>query len=273
MRRNVLAIAAAAAATAAWGATTKTTSTRTATAPAATRPAADPAVVKILDGLEAAGEKHQTIEADLVWIVENPILGDKETRTGSVKYQRGAKGTWAKVRIHLDTCRLGDGPKYTDRRDYVFDGEWVTVAEHRTKKMTRYQVVPPGEKLRVLKLGQGPLPPLPFGQKTDEVLKYFSAETRPTKPSEPKNTVYLKLTRRIEHREELNFRWLEMWIDPTTHLPVKIHGKEQNKSLQTIRLTDVKLNRKLKKEVFDLPRPLGWRVEITPYEKPPAADR
>ncbi len=230
-----------------------------------TAPTADPAAVKILDTQETAARKYATLKANLEYTDENPVLGDKEKRIGWVAYQRETEKSSAKIRIRFDTVALEDGPRAWEKLDYAFDGEWGIRAVHKTRNMTRYQVAPPGKKIPAMKLGEGPLPPLPFGQKTADVLEFFEAETRAPRPSDPKNTDYLKLTTRRRYRKELAFRGMEIWWDRKTHLPVRIVGKHRNKSIQTIVLKDFKINPKLKDKIFDLPT-RGWKVTIVPYE-------
>ena len=277
MREWMFAIALAAAATTAVALDTTTQPAKT--SPPATCPSAppagetpttatapsDPAVLKILDGLEKAGEKYATIRADVEYTEVSPLLGDSETRTGWLAHQAQTKDSPAKIRIHFDTLRQEEGRPIRDKLDYAFDGEWATIAKHKTNHMMLIQFGPE-DRGRLLKLGQGPLPPLPFGQKTQEVLKYFRATTRPVGPSEPKGTTYVKLDARPEHRKDLDYPELEMWIEPKTHLPVKIIGTGRNRNIHTVFLKDLKTDQELKDEVFNLPR-AGWNVEIKPYRE------
>ena len=237
------------------------TASEPATSPA---PATDPAALKILQDLEEAGQSYRTIRANVVYTVRNPVLGEKQIQTGWVAYQNETADTPAKIRIHFDTLRQEDGPEFRQQEDYSFDGQWAMKASHKTRKMYLWQLVPPGERARPLKLGEGPLPPLPFGQKAQEVLKYFSASTRPLKPGEPKDSLYLELKALSDPRKELNYSQLQMWIDPKLQIPVKVIGKERNKNLQTIELKDVTTNEKLPADVFQMSQ-AGWSVERKRY--------
>ena len=66
------------------------------------------------------------------------------------------------LRIAFETLRQGAGRKIRAKVDYAFDGQWFTVAKHRIRQMTRYQVAVKGEHVEPMRLGKGPFP-LPFG--------------------------------------------------------------------------------------------------------------
>jgi hypothetical protein len=249
---------------------------------AATGPAPDdPAAVKILEALEQTGRKHLTIRMGMDYHVDMPELGDSETRSGWVAYQRDIKADDEKIRIHFDTLQQGDGPNRRERLDYTFDGQWAAEAKHNIKQLTRYQVAPPGEKIRALQIGKGPFPPLPFGQKADEVLKFYRATTRPIqedsgprkiaawKPQEgePKDTDYLLLVARRERQKDLNFTRLEMWVDRQTGLPVRIVGYEKDKNIHTVVLKDLQAAGEFPSDMFELKKGFGWTEEIRPYER------
>jgi len=228
--------------------------------------AGDPAVLKILNAQELAGSKYETIRAELEYTVVDIGLGDSEKRAGWLAYRKADGRNSAMIRIHFEKLKQDEGPWIRQKEDYAFDGEWATVAKHATRQMELYQVAPPGEKVAALKLGKGPLPPLPFGQKAADVLEYFEVTTRPPAKTDPNNSVYLKLRARGRHREELDFRQLEIWFDKETFLPVKIVGRHRNRSIHTVELKSSKVNVKLEKNVFRMSR-RGWKVIIRPYEK------
>jgi hypothetical protein len=140
-----------------------------------TRPAVDPAAMKVLVALEQAGASYQTIRADLEMTVLLPALGDREARSGWVAYRRGSAKESEKIHVHFETLKLGDGPNTRQREDYAFDGTWATEAKHSVKQLTRWQVAEEGQRVQALRIGKGAFPPLPFGQKAQEVLEYFDA--------------------------------------------------------------------------------------------------
>jgi hypothetical protein len=248
----------------------------------ASAPAIDPRVAGLLAKCEAAGNEHKTIRANLNLSVEDKQLGDTEERTGWLAYQKDQEktaaqaGSSAKFRIRFDTRAQGNGPKKVETEDYAFDGYYFTVKKEQIKEMTRYQVATEGQKIEPLRLGHGPFP-LPFGQKAEDVKKYFEVTTRAVRPEagEPKDTEYLRLATRDEYKKEINFVTLEMWLDPKTHLPMKFITAERNpkavtnKKVTTVTLTDTTTNKEVDPKDFDLPRPTepGWNYRVEPLEK------
>jgi hypothetical protein len=237
----------------------------------ASQPSTDPAAVKILDELEAAGVKYKTIRASkLVYEVLDPALGEKQTRTGYVQFRRDNPADFTRFRIHFDTMQNAvAGPKVIEKKDYAFgpdeDGmQWFSIADYTNKKLTQAQYSK--EKVEPLEIGTGPFP-LPFGQKTANVLKCCTVTTRPVDPKDPdfarlKDTKYLRLVPRPDFKGKLNFVVLEMWIDPKLSLPIKVVSTEKNKRATTVTFEDVKLNEKMDATDFKLTRPTGWTLEV-----------
>ncbi len=245
------------------GAGTTPTTITTASAPAPTAGAAE---MKILRDLEAAGDKYHTIKGDLDYQIVNPVLGDSERRTGWVAYSKGDTKTPTRFRVSFETLKLGAGAKTREKVDYAFDGQWLTVAKHKIKNIALYQLAAEGEKVEALKIGKGPFP-LPFGQSAAEMVKYFKPTTRPPVESDPKNTIYLRLTTRPEHLRDLPTTRMEMWIDAKTNLPVKLKSRDKNRNTTTVMFKKIQTNKAVDKKVFRVPRPIGYEVIRQPLSK------
>lgn len=238
--------------------------TAPATKPApATGPAVDPAAWKVLTDLEQAGRLNRT--ADVTYTVFDPDLEDTETRTGWVALRKGRAGKSDCFRIHFATLKQNDGPAIRDKVDYAFDGQWLTVAKHRIKHMTRYQVAAKGQDTQVFRLGKGPFP-LPFGQPAARMIEHFQAVTRPAVEADPPETVYLKLTTRSKFRKETNFRTLEMWVHAAGNLPVKLVATAADQKVTTVVFANIKTPAKLPDETFLLPRKLGWQLVVKSFK-------
>jgi len=234
-------------------------------APAATAPAVGAAELRILQDLEAAGEKYRTIRADIDYRVDIRTLGDSEERTGWVAYDKGDAKAPTRFRVTFDTLRQGAGKKIASQVDYVFDGEWLHVAKHKIKNLTLYQLAAKGQQIEPLRIGRGPFP-LPFGQKADDVVKHFTVATREPLSTDPKDTIYLRLIARPEHARDLPMERIELWIDRATHLPVQIRSREKSKNVTTVVFKDTKTNAAVAADVFDVPRRIGWETVRQPLE-------
>ena len=216
------------------------------------------AVDELLAQLERAGQDSPAIQADIDYHVDQQLTGDSEHRTGSVKYQADTEDVPAKFYVVFDTLRLGQGPTMNDTVEYAFDGRWLTIAKHRIKQMTRYEVAAEGERVEAFKLGRGPFP-LPFGQTAETMNSYFHVTTQPTDGDAPAETDYLLLVPRAEFAEELNFTRMEMWIDRTTHLPVKLISTDKSENVTTVVFTNIDTSPTFNAADFHPPRRAGWQ--------------
>ncbi|MCE5325861.1 MAG: hypothetical protein LLG01_05550 [Planctomycetaceae bacterium] len=227
---------------------------RPATAPAAAAP--DPKAMAVLDMLAKAD--YTALEGDLNYTVLNRKLGDTEVRTGNVQYQKESGDKGAMFRVNFRTIAQGKGPAAKEEVNYAFDGHWFCIARERTKTINCYEIVPEGQKPQPLKLGKSPFP-VPFGQKSEDVVKLFDVTTRDLREGEPKGTVYLRLMPRADQARGLSFTRLEMWIDPVRSLPVKIISLDQARNEITVLFNNIKiLNEPMKDSTFRIGRRMGW---------------
>ncbi len=238
-----------------------------ATKPSAPAEAVSDEAMNILRELEAAGDKYRTIKADLDYEVVDLTLGDSEKRTGWVAYSKGDdKTTPTRFRVSFKTLKLGAGAEFKDLVDYAFDGQWLTVAKHKIKNITLYQLAAKGQKVEPLRIGKGPFP-LPFGQKAADMVKYFIPSTRAPVASDPMDTIYLRLLTRPQYDAELATTRLEMWIDAETYLPVKLKSRDKNKAVTTVTFKDILTNKAVDEDVFRIPHPMGYEVVRRPLDE------
>jgi hypothetical protein len=193
-----------------------------------------------------------------------PALGDSEQRSGWVAYQRGGEKGSEKIRVHFETLKLGAGPNTRQREDYAFDGQWAVEAKHSVKQLTRWQVAAEGERVQALRIGKGAFPPLPFGQKAQEVLEYYDVALQPAAQGDPEGCDHLELTAHRDRRKELDFLHLDLWVSRTGGLPVKVVGTDKDKNIKTVILTNTKTDTKLPADIFDLQPGFGWTVNTQP---------
>jgi len=239
---------------AACGQTSRPASSQPASAPA-TAQAVDPEVRRILEALEKAGAN---IRADISYEVVLPRYGDTKTRTGWLAFMKGDEKSSAKFRITFLTLQQGTNPRIKEKLDYAFDGMWLTVARHRVKQILYQQLAAEGEKVEPFKLGKGPFP-LPFGQPPDEMLKHFEISLRKPGKKDPENTDCLRLITRPGFEKEIPFERADMWVNRKTNLPVKFVARSRNRDRKTVLFSNIKLGEKLDKDLFTIPRPLGWK--------------
>jgi len=211
----------------------------------------------ILDGLEQAGRAYPQIAADIRYHVDQPMTGDTELRTGSVKFQRAGDDNPSRFYVNFETLKLGSGATLRDRVEYAFDGRWVTIAKHRITQMTRFEVAAEGESVDAFKLGEGPFP-VPFGQEAEAMRQAFEISLLPLRQADPAGTERLLLVPRPERQEEMNFTRIELWVDRATDLPVRIVTRDTSRNLTTVDFENIDTERTFAPGDFRLPRQIGW---------------
>ncbi len=236
--------------------------TQPTTQPAATQPATSPQALAALDSLERAGVQYKTVKSDVIYTVRNTVFGDVGIRTGWVGYASEDGKQNPRFRIHFATLSHGkDQPKARARLDYAFDGMWFIMVNHKARQYQGQQVAAKGQRVNPLKIGRGPFP-IPFGQKTDDVLEHFTVTTRPAQKDEPAGTTYLDLRTIRRFRKDFNLVRLEMWIDPALNLPVRIISHDAGTSVTTVDFANIEPNAELEQKIFTLPKKLGYSVEM-----------
>ncbi len=235
--------------------------------PATTRPATSPEAMAALESLERAGVQYKTVKSDITYTVRNTVFGDVDIRTGWVGYAGEDDKQNPRFRIHFETLSHGkDQPKARARLDYAFDGMWFIMVNHKARQYQGQQVAAQGQRVNPLKIGRGPFP-IPFGQKTDDVLEHFTVTTRTTGKDEPAGTTYLDLRTIRRFRKDFNLVRLQMWIDPAMNLPVRIISHDAGTSVTTVDFENIEPNAELKKKIFTLPKKLGYSVEMKKLEQ------
>jgi hypothetical protein len=225
----------------------------------------DEAARAILDRLEKAGENYTTLRSDVDYEVVNRMTGERERREGWVAYRKETKDQPAKFRAHFDTQRLEDGPKTKEVVDYIFDGQFGVRDQYKTKTRTRWQVSKE-QRRDMMKIGKGPFP-VPFGQKTADVLTYLQAVTREPIAADPPDADYLKLTALPGKQKDISFIRLEMWVSRKTDLPIRIRVRDENRNVKTVTFKNIKTDPKVDAKLFDVPKPAGFELIVQRLEE------
>jgi hypothetical protein len=258
-------------------ATMPTTSTPAASRPSASQPATspttrpvDPAVNAILDDTEKAGREFHTIKGDVEFTEEQTLFAELKTFYGQIYFDKPAPDKDGRFRIHFDFIK--DRAKVRADRDVSFfadrEGRWLITRDGDIKQWRKYQVARPGENFDPLKLGKGPFP-VPFGQDKAEVLRLFTATTRPPAEEDPKDSRYLLLMPGPEAAKDLNVSKVEIWVG-RDGLPVQIRTADPEAAVvKTATFSKVQKNIKLPDSAFQLPTPgADWDVQVELLKKP-----
>ncbi len=232
-------------------------------APAATAPptSAPADVDSLLDALDRRGKELKDFSATVKLKTIDLISGDDNTQNGTVYFQSDAD-RGGKVRVNFASKTSSDGITQKKPIDYVLVNEWLWERDYSKKTQIKHQVLKPGEKANLLKLGEGAFP-LPIGQDKADVHREFIVTQLKVAKDDPADTVHLSLVPRPDQPSARRLAKLDIWIETKTSMPVRIDTLAPNKeSVQSTSLTDLKINTGLPPDTFALPElPPGWSTQ------------
>lgn len=196
------------------------------------------AIDPILQQLEQVGKNLKEFSAKLKLTETDNSLGTSTLRTGDVWFKKNGDGS---ARIHVlfnqridpDTHRAY--PK--DKVEYLLDGPTLIDRNYQTKNEVKRQVLKPGQKMNLFKLGEGPFP-LPIGQDPRDVHQQFNVKQVAPDKDDPANTTHLELTPKPDTDLARKFHSLDVWVDNKTHMPVRVDTTDVKQ--QTTRSTELK---------------------------------
>lgn len=199
-------------------------------------PAPAGAVDPVLQQLEQVGKSLREFSARIKLIETDNTLGEETIRAGDVWYQKKPDGS-TRIRVLLNR-RLSEDQKraFPEKIEYLLEGPWLTDRNYQTKVEVRRQVLKPGQKMDLFKLGEGPFP-MPIGQTPQDVHRLFNVRLVPLAKGDPAGTTHVELIPKPNTDLARKFAQIDVWVDPKTHMPVRIDTLDAKK--QTIRSTEL----------------------------------
>src|SRR5688572_23553537 len=197
----------------------------------------DSSVDRVLDALDRRGRGLKEFVADVA-LKEEDDLGLSSTRKGKVWHQRQGEDD-SRIRVVFDT-REDEENVYDEKLEYMLDDGWLLDRDFKKKIEVRRQVLKPGEKLNLLKLGEGPFP-LPIGQDKKEVKRLFDVTKIAPADGDPPASVHLQLKPKKGTEFAKKFDLMDVWVDEKSEFPVRIDMTTQA-SFKSTALTNLKVN-------------------------------
>jgi len=266
-------------------------------APPADRPGESTAVVKpsaaagkpgeiatasdLLQQLENSGKGLKTLQSSLrrTRFFSELEGGDTHVWTGRLIYDASTQTpppvqTLRRFRIDFDTVARGS-VQSNAKTSWIFDGEWLTEVDHTAKQVHKRQIMPPGQRVDPLALGEGTFP-LPIGQQRDKILERFDAELLPPDrfeyfqggrlPEPLKETYQLRLIPKAGRDEGRRLAEARLWYRKSDLLPRMAWTSEPDGSRNEYYLWGMKTNEALAEETFDVKPQAGWTVQVDTYK-------
>lgn len=228
----------------------------------------DSTLDEVLDALDQRGKELKSFTADVTLAEFDLVDGTETKRTGTVLYQLKSDGD-GRIRVNFDTYQKPEKKPAEQRIRYVLDNGVLIDRNYEKKSQASHQVVRQGEKINLLKLGEGPFP-LPIGQSKDDVKKMFTVAKPAPSADDPANTVHLTLTPLPGTRFARKFKSIDAWVDLSQSMPTRIVTVESNDQQKQTDLANLKLNPELKDSDFSLEKienPDKWNITAGAYEE------
>jgi outer membrane lipoprotein-sorting protein len=225
----------------------------------------------VLDALDARGRDLKDFTADVAIHSTDARTGEDSAQIGKVTFQDKGNGA-SRIRVSFDAKKTegADGKQVTQKQrlDYVLDGGWLTDRDYQKKLEVKRQVLKPGQKMNLLKLGEGPFP-MPIGQPKEDVKKLFTTtKVLPTK-DDPADTAHVRLVPVPNTQFAKRFKQIDVYVDTKTNMPRRIDTIERSgNQTKSTDLTNVKINGGVKDEDFALESidNAGWNRREEPFE-------
>jgi len=172
----------------------------------------------------------------------------------------------------LDFQVKKDGAKFiqvASKLQYLLKNGWLYDLDFTKKIRNERQVSKPGDKVNLLKLGEGPFP-LPIGQTKEDVHKNFEVTMTPLAKGDPENSIHLQLKPREGTPLAKRFSKIDVWVDRATNMPTRIDTLDAAGSEQrSTQLTHIIVNPKpaLTDADFTVPPTSGWNVHVDKFQE------
>lgn len=214
----------------------------------------DPAIDAVLDRLEAKGKAIRDLSAKVTKAqIETFPVEDIRTHEGVLLFRRFDGNPRFLIRFTRFVAGgiVREGPD--NEEWFVFDGQWLTERQDKAKFVKRQQVLAPGEKLDVFKLGQGPFP-MPIGQSRRDMLTHFTIQRGPAGKDDPPDCDHLRCTVRPESSLSQTYKSVSFFVDRKLDLPVRVVAERTHDEINVrVTLSDVRLNTGLAASALELP--------------------
>jgi outer membrane lipoprotein-sorting protein len=218
----------------------------------------------ILDDLKQRGVALKNFTADVNVTDTDTSTQLSTSNAGHVVFEN-QPGGGGRIRVTF-VSRTVNGMTQADKHEYILDGQWLIELDYKNTKFIKRQVLAPGQKLDLLKLGEGPFP-LPIGQDKSDVYSQFDVKKIAAADGDPPNTVHLELTPKAGTQFARKFQTIDVYVDTKTAMPVRIDTLDPSGVQRTTELTKIKVNVDLPKGTFDIPpETKDWSQVEEPYE-------
>ncbi len=236
----------------------------------------------MLSALEKAGDTIRSLRANVIYDRVDAVSENRERRTGQIVLTQDPQQLKSRtLAIMFDQFIDASGHASPQTQRFVFYGGWLFEFDDARHQLIARELVPPGEQLDPLRIGEGPVP-IPIGQKKDEVLRRFEVQLAPL-PEQPLlkrlvNIQGLVMRPKLNAGVDPDLAEIDVWYDLGTLMPVAVAATTKGGDQKILLLTKLELNKELDvtaKALLATDPPAttdkgaAWRRDVRPYKPTP----
>ena len=236
----------------------------------------------MLSALEKAGDNIRSLRANVIYDRVDAVSENRERRTGQIVLTQDSQQLKSRtLAIMFDQFIDASGHASPQTQRFVFHGGWLFEFDDARHQLIARELVPPGEQLDPLRIGEGPVP-IPIGQKKDEVLRRFEVQLAPL-PEQPLlkrlvNIQGLVMRPKLNAGVDPDLAEIDVWYDLGTLMPVAVAATTKGGDQKILLLTKLELNKELDvsaKALLATDPPMttdngtAWRRDVRPYKPTP----
>ncbi len=220
---------------------------------------------EILDRLRQSTAALKSYQADINYLfIQDPVLLDSRTiRRGVIYYQKDK--TRSRVRIDFKTRKQDDGKEEKHRKQFLFDGVWLSKIDYQLKTADFYQKAAENAPVDVFQFISYSFPIVGFS-KTENLRKQFDIKIL-EQPADPNKPVKLLLKVKKESAYKEDYRDIDFWIDGRSFLPSRIVAKSTEDDIYDVRFLNMVRNKIFKNTVFTVEIPESFSQNSHPIKK------
>lgn len=215
-----------------------------------------------IESLQNRAAELKSYQARVDYTTKQPLLDSQARREGVLYYAK--RDDRSSLRIDFLTLQQDDEPRRRYVEQFLFDGVWLVIVNHQTKRVERRQLTEPDDPIDAFSLASRHMPVLGFS-KIDDLRKQFDVRV----VAEPQDRAALRrlhLTVRPDSVYKDDYTTIEFWIDRKIGLPARIVAETTEEDIHDIRLIEPKANQGIDPKVFQIDVPRGFSVEVIPLE-------
>jgi outer membrane lipoprotein-sorting protein len=214
--------------------------------------AADAPIATILDALQTRGDTLKDFSADVSLTTLNGGTQVQTMQTGQAWFANDPK-TGERLRVNFNAEKNSAGIVTPINHQYILDGLDLLEIDFKKQRITTSQVLKPGQKMNLMKLGEGPFP-LPIGQDPKLVQDQFAVTKPAAAKDDPPGTAHISLAPKEGTSLARKFTSIDVFVDCKTNMPVRVVTLDQSgDTLRTTQLDKLQINKGLAANAFDVP--------------------